>query len=71
MALTKSTKASAYFVIETGVHSIAALDVELDEVDVNVDFAEEVVFTGVLQLAFEYDIDAVFAGVGPNRQGDL
>ena len=31
------------FVVEAGVHSIAALNVELDEVDVNVDLAKKAV----------------------------
>ena len=58
-------------IVEPGVHPVAALNVELDEVDVDIGFAEEVVLPGILQLALEKDVHAVFTGVGPYGQGIL
>src|SRR5262249_29293205 len=56
-------------VVEARGHAVAALDIELGEVDMDVDLAEEGVLPAVGQRALEQDVDAVLAGIGPEIQG--
>ncbi len=59
------------FVVEPGVYAVAGLHVELDKMDVQVGFAEEGVLVGVFQFTLEDDVNAVFSGVGADRQRNL
>ena len=56
------------FIVEAGVHPVTALYVELDEVDMYVDLAEEVILSGVLEFTLKNYVDAVLASVSPDRQ---
>ena len=56
------------FVVKPGNNAVAALDIELDEVDVDIRLAEKIVFARVFQLALENNVHAVLSGVCPNRQ---
>jgi hypothetical protein len=56
-------------VVEAGVDAIAALDIKLHEVDVNIGLAQEAVVGVVLKLALEEHVYTVLASVGSDDQG--
>ena len=57
-------RADRLFIVKAGADAIASLNIKLSEVNMDVRFTEEAILAGVLELALEDDVHAIFAGVG-------